>query len=82
MGSQRFGEKKSSGEIEIKIDLTHKDVADLAGLTREATSLQIGKLRKDKLISNSGKRFTIIDEEKLRETARIYHKGEAVPYSF
>lgn len=82
MCSQRFGKETSEGNLEIELELTHKDIADLAGLTREAASVQIGKLRKENIITNSGKRFSIINEEKLREISRIYHKGEAVPYYF
>lgn len=78
----RFGIKNTSGNLEIDIDLTHKDVADLSGLTREATSLQIGKLKKEGMIFNEGKRFIILDKDKLRITSRIYHKGEPVPYYF
>lgn len=82
MCSTRFGIKKDSGDLEIDIDLTHKDIADLSGLTREATSLQIGKLKKGGMILNDGKRFVIKDENSLRITSTIYHNGEPVPYSF
>ncbi|MBW6441999.1 Crp/Fnr family transcriptional regulator [Patescibacteria group bacterium] len=82
MAGQRFGIKKTSGEIELELSLTHKDIADLSVLTRETTSTEIGKLVKEGLIKNENKSFTIIDIEGLRDVSRIYDGGEVLPHTF
>ena len=41
---------------ELGLELTHQDIADMVGMTRETTSLELGKLRSEKYISyNRGK---------------------------
>ena len=82
MSGQRFGVKKISGEIEVQLALTHKDIADLSGLTRETTSSEIGNLVKEGLIKNENKYFVIVDVEGLRDVSRIYDGGEVLPHTF
>lgn len=69
--AKRFGEKTASGEIIIKLRLTHQDLANLAGITRETTSLEIGKLSKEKLLSVKDHLLIVKNIEKLEEELLI-----------
>lgn len=65
---ERFGEKKD-GKVLIKTPLTHRDIANLVGLTRETTSLEIKRLERKKIISYRGRLIVIKNVEKLQEEA-------------
>ncbi|MBI2593271.1 Crp/Fnr family transcriptional regulator [Candidatus Daviesbacteria bacterium] len=49
--AKRFGRKSRNLGITIELALTHQDIANLCGITRETTSLAMKKLEKKKLIS-------------------------------
>lgn len=66
---ERFGEKKDGG-ILIKLILTHRDIANLIGLTRETTSLEIKKLERKKIIGHQGRLILIKNVKKLQKEAR------------
>lgn len=70
---ERFGEKLD-GKILIPIPLTHKDIANLIGMTRETVTIELNKLEKEKIIERNGHRycFLINDMDKLREEALWY----------
>src|SRR3989338_89257 len=57
--ANRFGEKTGRQKITIQIPFTHEDIGNLAGLTRETTSLEMEKLIKKKLIYYSGKLIVV-----------------------
>jgi len=65
--SKRFGEKMNNGKILIKLNLTHQDIADMAGITRETASLAIGKLTKNKILKQQGRKFVIFNLKKLQD---------------
>lgn len=69
--SERFG-KKEDGGVYIRVPLTHKDVANLIGLTRETTSVELKKLEREKLIYKKGGYFHVRNIEKLKEQAQWY----------
>lgn len=46
----RFGEKTNGVEYKIKIRLTHQEIANLIGITRETTSNEMNKLAKQGII--------------------------------
>jgi CRP-like cAMP-binding protein len=56
--SRRFGEEKDS-TITIQLPLTHQDIANPIGLTRETTSLEMEKLVARKVISYDHKQVMI-----------------------
>jgi CRP-like cAMP-binding protein len=60
---QRYGVHKASSTY-IPISLTHQSLASLVGLTRETTSIEISKLKKQKVITYKNQMYTI-DHEKL-----------------
>lgn len=58
------------GKTEIQLPLTHKDFADLLGMTRETVSIQLKKFERKGFIGyNAKKLFVIKDKEKLGEEA-------------
>lgn len=62
--SERFGEKKSKG-IKILIPLSHKDIAELVGITRETASIEIQKLEKKEIIKRTGKFYMVFKPVEL-----------------
>ena len=61
---QKSGDKQK--QI-IKIPLTHQDIANLVGSTRETTSVYMSELKKDGIIAYERRRIKILSEEKLKE---------------
>ena len=47
----RFGEKQASGFTKIALRLSHQDIAEMVGLTRETTAVELHRLKDRKLIS-------------------------------
>jgi CRP/FNR family transcriptional regulator len=45
--------------------LTHEDLANLAGTSRETVTRTLGKFQRDKLIRIHGSSLTILDPDKL-----------------
>ena len=64
---QRFGEKVPEG-IRIKLPLTHQDIADIIGTTRETVTASIIRLRDSGLIKTDHN-ILILDPEKLTAAA-------------
>ena len=63
--SERFGVKKGR-EVIIKVPLTHRDIANLIGLTRETVSIEIKKLEEKGILERSGKFYVIKNPMALR----------------
>ena len=57
--AMRFGSEISPGVQRIDIKLTHLELANMIGMTRETTSVELGKLRKAKVISYTNQRYTL-----------------------
>lgn len=72
--ADRFGEKQG-GNIIVKIPLTQKDIATLAGVTRETTCLEMKKLEKQGIVSHQGKYVIINSLEKLQEESLIHSEN-------
>ncbi len=51
---ERYGTKPIGGVTKVTISLTHQDLANLTGLTRETVSKEIGKLKKSGVIAGKG----------------------------
>jgi CRP/FNR family transcriptional regulator len=66
--TQRSGIQEANG-IRIGVQLTHQDLADMAGLTKETTSRILSRLKKDQIISGSGKKLIIHDLPRLQRMA-------------
>jgi len=72
---ERFGEKKGVTTL-IKLPLTHYDIANLTGLTRETTSIEIKRLERAGLILHQGRFILINNMNKLQKEA---HWGDVIP---
>jgi len=65
-----YGDMKNSKLI-VNFPATHRIIANLVGLTRETTSVQMSKLQKMGVISTKRTQFTILDLEKLKSLSQI-----------
>jgi CRP-like cAMP-binding protein len=63
--SLRFGAEVRPGVFKIDIRLTHQDLAQMIGMTRETAAVELGKLRKEKIINYQNQRY-LLNVEKMR----------------
>lgn len=68
--AKRFGQVRGS-EVVVSVPLTHKDIATLAGITRETTCLEMKKLQDKGLISRSGRLFVVKNLKGLEEESLL-----------
>lgn len=61
--------KETGASIEIGLKLTHQEMAELIGSTRETTSAIMGQFRDKKLIDTDGRRIVVLNRQKLSQTA-------------
>ena len=66
--AERSGIQEGNG-IRISVRLTHQDLADMAGLTKETTSRILSRFKKDSLIAGNGKQLLILHLPRLQEMA-------------
>lgn len=66
--AERSGIQEDNG-IRISVRLTHQDLADMAGLTKETTSRILSRFKKDQLIAGHGKQLLILNLPRLQEMA-------------
>lgn len=66
--AERFGINQKN-EILIRVPLTHKEIANLIGLTRETTSVELKRLENLGIISKRGGQYRIRKMDKLRNEA-------------
>lgn len=60
---RRFSAEAIVNLSELGLELTHQDIADMVGMTRETTSLELGKLRAEDYIAyNRGKLTLFMDK--------------------
>lgn len=62
----RFGKEVSKHHFQIGLRLTHQDIANLVGLTRETVSTEISKLRKDKILEIKDLHYIVDTDRALR----------------
>ena len=77
----RFG-RKVKNYTHIDLPLTHQDVADLSGITRETATLCINELEDNKLIAKKGKYFKLFNEKKLNEICKTFEDGSYLDFNF
>ncbi len=66
--AERSGIQEDTG-LRISVRLTHQDLADMAGLTKETTSRILSRFKKDQLIAGHGKQLLILELPRLKEMA-------------
>lgn len=69
--TERFGKERNINDVIIDMPLTHKEIANLLGVARETVSVEIAKLKKQKIIKNVGKHIHVINLIKLRNDSLI-----------
>lgn len=69
--AERFGVEKGK-KILIRVPLTHKDIANLIGLTRETTSLELKKLENSGICAKEGRFIAVKNIDKLKNEANWY----------
>lgn len=67
--TQDYGDTKNS-KLVVNFPATHRVIANLVGLTRETTSVQMSKLQKLGVISTKRTQFVVNDLEKLKKMAQ------------
>lgn len=65
-----FGVEKNN-EVELQIPLTHNDIANLVGVTRETVSLELKKFDRKGIVAYN-KKFIIIKDKKSLEKKAIF----------
>lgn len=68
--AERFGKKVGENMV-IQVPLTHKDIANLVGMTRETVSIEMKKLAHKRIIAYKGRAVTVRDFPKLREESLL-----------
>ena len=68
--TRRFGKTTNRGII-IDLPITHRIIGTLAGLSRESTSIELGKLEKAKIISQKNHLILVKDFKKLEKNSPI-----------
>jgi len=66
--AERSGIQEGHG-IRISVRLTHQDLADMAGLTKETTSRILSRFKKEQLMAGHGKQLLILNLPRLQEMA-------------
>ena len=67
MLGKRFGEENKNGYLSVEIPLTHRLIGTLASLSREATSRELEKLTREKIIEHTEHKLIIKKLAKLEE---------------
>jgi CRP/FNR family transcriptional regulator len=66
--ARRFGKKIGENNISVTLPLTHQDIGNIAGITRETATIAIDKLQKQGLITHHYRHLII---NKFNELSRI-----------
>jgi CRP/FNR family transcriptional regulator, cyclic AMP receptor protein len=72
MLARRFSSNLMDHQLTIDVPLTHRLIGTLAGLSREATSRELEKLEKEKIIDQSDHKIVVKDVKKLEEEFTTY----------
>lgn len=68
--AERFG-RQERGRVIIQVPLTHKDIANLVGVTRETASIEIKKLERKSLITFHGRHLIVRNQPALRRESLV-----------
>lgn len=66
--AEQFGKDSPAG-AQINFKITHQELADMSGTTRETATVILNELREDKVLKIEDKYITVIDEKALKEWA-------------
>lgn len=62
----RFGKSTSAKKSRIELRLTHQEIANLIGITRETASTEIGKLTKTGILNSHNLHYVVDTDKALR----------------
>ncbi len=75
--AKRFARRTgSTGEMHIDFPLSHKQIAQLIGMTRESVSSVMIALKKENSIYYTGGKVTVLDLDKLLRSSGLSHYEE------
>lgn len=63
------GEYAEDGTVQLRIKLSHQDLAGLIGLTRETVTVTLGQMQAEGLLRVQRRRLTILEPRRLRDLA-------------
>jgi CRP/FNR family cyclic AMP-dependent transcriptional regulator len=66
---QTHGQRATNGPWEIRLRLTHQELANLIGATRESVTLALGRLQRDGLIAVRRRLISVPDRARLAAAA-------------
>lgn len=66
--AEQFGKDSPAG-TQISFKITHQELADMVGTTRETATVILNELREDKVLKIEDKYITVIDKKALKEWA-------------
>lgn len=69
--AEEYGEAHEEGTL-LNVRLTHRDLADLIGSTRETTTTTLSQFNEQGLIGKANGRLVVRDPQQLRELAQLY----------
>lgn len=67
--AQRFGQCRADGTIVFRSPITQQELADWAGVSRQAVVKELARLREAGVIATKGSRWVIMDPSSLRAQA-------------
>jgi CRP/FNR family transcriptional regulator len=70
---ERFGKQTEKG-IQIPISLTQQDIAELIGIARETTSIELNRLMADEIIERVSGMYIIIRPQRLQKLSKLFGK--------
>lgn len=73
------GQPAGSGSMEITLDLTHQDFANLTGLTRETAATELNKLKRQKVITYGKGQLYKLNLERLTKLLNDQFIAELKP---
>jgi CRP/FNR family cyclic AMP-dependent transcriptional regulator len=63
--AREHGERLAGGRIRIAVRLSHQEVAQLIGVSREACTIELGKLQKSGALGFDDARFIVVSPDRL-----------------
>lgn len=66
--AEEFGQENGEG-TQITLKITHQELADMVGTTRETATVILNELKEDKVLKIEDRYLTVIDEKTLKELA-------------
>jgi len=71
----RYGKQTTAGVYRVNLRLTHTTLGSLMGLTRETTTMELGRLKRKKIIDYDSKGYTIYRSELERRLGDESFRG-------